>query len=130
MVNVLIQQNSNNSGDLYFDEIDQQFHRYPDGDVATHEEIRYYFQNMISLNGFISKDIIRKMVKEIKIDIERNKRKKIEHTIDENSDVFASSLILYDPEIVKTRLENALWNVFPVDHIEERIRINYKDEDI
>ena len=51
------------------------------------------------------------MLREINIDIERNRRRKMEHTQDDNSDVFSQTLIAYDPEVVKLRIEHILREV-------------------
>lgn len=97
--------------DLFYSEEDKKFHTYPDGDIATHEEIRRYYQNITGLKGYVHKSLLTQMLREINIDIERNRRRKMEHTQDNNSNVFSQTLIAYDPEVVKLRIEHILREV-------------------
>lgn len=54
---------------------------------------------------FIHKDKILKIIKELNIDIERNKRREISNNTEENLQM---TLISYDPELVKMRLVKLL----------------------
>lgn len=76
-----------------------------------HEELAMYmlaqieaiptFTTWEDYTTWISKDKIREIIKELDIDIERNKRRKINNNTEGNLSMI---LISYDPEIIKMRL--------------------------
>ena len=99
--------------EIFWNREDQKFHTIPDGDIATHKEINDYFiscmGSKINMDEYIPKDKIRELVKEIKIDIQRNNKKNVEVTENNDGSIsFKETKIYYDPEIVKARLERLL----------------------
>lgn len=57
--------------------------------------------NLYMNQNYISKDKIREIIKKLNIDIERNKRRKINNT---KEGYLQMTMIAYDPEIIKMRL--------------------------
>lgn len=51
---------------------------------------------------------IEETIKKLDIDIARNERRKIEHTIDDGSELYSFMPICYSPEIIKTALQDLL----------------------
>lgn len=89
--------------EVFWSDEDQLFRTIPDGDIASHKQIKEAV-----MDSFIHKGEIRKIIREISIDVERNERRKVEHTINHNSESWSMTKISYDPELVKLRLENML----------------------
>lgn len=89
--------------EVFWSDEDQLFRTVPDGDIASHKQIKEAV-----MSNYVGKSEIRKMVREIDIDIERNERRKIEQTKTENGISWTDMKVCYDPEIVKLRLENIL----------------------
>lgn len=89
--------------EVFWSDEDQLFRTVPDGDIASHQQIKEAV-----MNSFVSKGEIQKMIREIDIDIERNKRMKIEQTENEKYTRWSASKVCYDPELVKLRLSNML----------------------
>lgn len=89
--------------EVFWNEEEQLFRTIPDGDIASHKQIKEAVAG-----SFVHKNEIEKIIKEIKIDIERNERREIERK--NNNDITSLSVtkICYDPEIVKLRLQNLL----------------------
>ena len=71
----------------------------PGGEIASHVDIH---------DNFIPKVGVERLLDMIKVDVERNKRNKVE--VSENEKYYTHSVtkITYDPEMIKLALENLL----------------------
>lgn len=67
----------------------------------TNEYITYKGEKWINEKYCILTQKLKEIIKELNIDIERNKRRKIQHNEDGS---LQTEMITYDPEIIKMRL--------------------------
>lgn len=84
---------------IVWSELRGQFLTYPDGEIATHRDIK---ENMVHKNE------IRKLINSLIPDIEKNELTKKQIKVDSDGFCWSSTMICYDPEIVKAVLENLL----------------------
>lgn len=56
----------------------------------------------------IPKAKVEEIIQKLDIDIERNERRKIEHNAEQDTDIYSSTLIAYEPETIKRILEELL----------------------
>ena len=89
--------------EVFWSDEDQLFRTVPDGDIASHKQIKEAV-----MSNYVGKSEISKMIREINIDIERNEKRKIEQTENEKYTRWTDMKVCYDPVLVKLRLENIL----------------------
>lgn len=77
-------------------------HDYSVDVVRQNTKLRYELFNSIP------KEKIEEIIKKLDIDIERNKRRKSEHNTEQDTDVYSSMLIVYEPETIKRILQELL----------------------
>lgn len=70
------------------------------------KQLEEYYQCEVNLlNNYVSKKDIQEIIRKLEVDIERNKRRKIEQT---EEDTYSFINIMYSPETIKNVLETLL----------------------
>ena len=95
--------------DIIFKENEQKFIMLPDGDIATHTQIKDAYDREIKSN-YISKSSLLQLIKLIDNDVKYNQNVKPEAKIDpmNGNTIYRQTTIVYSPEIIKKHLEKLL----------------------
>lgn len=97
---------------IFWSEEDKKFKTIPDGDLASHAEIKRAFDQEINeiKSNYIPKEKVLQLIKMIDNDIEYNKKSTPKAKIDPMSGntVYRQTTIVYAPEVIKKHLENLL----------------------
>lgn len=95
--------------DIIYNEESQQFLTVPDGDVASHKEIKEDYDNVIEgiKSNYVPKGRILRLINLINVDCEYNKKKEpeIAHNPLSGSTFYEHNKIVYTPEMIKSQLE-------------------------
>lgn len=86
----------------------QKFLVLPDGDTATHKQIREEYESRFK--NMVPKDKIERLIKLIEADIQFNKRAQVKTFSDPVTGAisYRQNKVIYTPEIVKKHLEKLL----------------------
>ena len=97
---------------IFWSEEDERFKTIPDGDLASHAEIKKAFDQEINgiKSNYVSKESLMKLIKMIDNDIEYNKKSTPKAKIDPMSGntIYRQTTIVYSPEIIRKHIENLL----------------------
>lgn len=97
---------------IFWSEEDKKFKTLPDGDLASHAEIKKAFDQEINgiKSNYIPKEKVLQLIKLIDVDIEYNKKSTPKAKIDPMSGntVYRQTTIVYAPEVIKKHLEKLL----------------------
>lgn len=93
---------------IVYNENSQKFLVLPDGDTATHKQIKDEYDSRI--RNMVSKDKIERLIKLIEADIQFNERAQVKTFTDPVTGAISYRLnkVIYTPEIVKKHLEKLL----------------------
>ena len=97
---------------IFWSEEDKRFKTIPDGDLASHAEIKKAFDQEINgiKSNCVPKESLMQLIKMIDNDIEYNKKSTPEAKIDpiSGNTIYRQTTIVYTPEIIRKHLENLL----------------------
>ena len=97
---------------IFWSEEDKRFKTIPDGDLASHAEIKKAFDQEINgiKSNYIPKEKVLQLIKMIDNDIEYNKKSTPKAKIDPMSGntIYRQTTIIYPPEIIRKHIENLL----------------------
>lgn len=95
-------------GNIVYNENSKQFIMIPDGDVATHEQIKNKYDSLIS--NMIPKEKVEQLIKLIDADIEYNKKSIPQAKIDplSGNTIYRQTTVVYSPETIRKHLEKLL----------------------
>ena len=97
---------------IFWSEEDKRFKTIPDGDLASHAEIKKAFDQEINgiKSNYIPKEKVLQLIKLIDSDIEYNKKSTPKAKIDPMSGntIYRQTTIVYQPEIIRKHIENLL----------------------
>lgn len=93
---------------IVYNENSQKFLVLPDGDTATHKQIREEYESRFK--NMVPKDKIERLIKLIEADIQFNKRAQVKTFSDPVTGAisYRQNKVIYTPEIVKKHLEKLL----------------------
>lgn len=83
------------------------------GTYIFNDEVKNYCSIKGTLEDMLKtyekdKDKIEEIIQKLDVDIERNKRRKIEHNAKQDTDIYSNILIAYEPETIKRILQELL----------------------
>lgn len=93
---------------IVYNENSQKFLVLPDGDTATHKQIRDEYESRF--RDMIYKDQVEKLIKLIEADIQFNEKAQVQTSTDPITGAisYKQNKVIYTPEIVKKHLEKLL----------------------
>lgn len=93
---------------IVYNENSQKFLILPDGDTATHKQIKDEYDSQI--RNMVPKDKIERLIKLIEADIQFNERAQVKTFSDPVTGAisYRQNKVIYTPEIVKKHLEKLL----------------------
>ena len=97
---------------IFWSEEDKRFKTIPDGDLASHAEIKKAFDQEINeiKSNCVPKESLMQLIKMIDNDIEYNKKSTPKAKIDpiSGNTIYRQTTIVYPPEIIRKHIENLL----------------------